>query len=175
MTDVYFFRSNNIIRIFQELTKGPKLARDLAAVIHTHSKEIYPRVKRYIQKGWVQVQKINNMNIYSLTEVAKKILQLQGSFERIKEKAEKALGRKLDEDEIEVLRVLYEARGYIENSSDETIAEQIYHKARVNNRHVTLSRIEEILKEFTIRKIIFAYRLRNGTILKIRLDKSLLE
>jgi hypothetical protein len=51
MTDVYFFRSNNIIRIFQELVRRPKLARDLARVISTASKEIYPRVKRYIQKG----------------------------------------------------------------------------------------------------------------------------
>jgi hypothetical protein len=76
MKDVYFFRSENIVKLFSELSHAPKLARDLAKVINTASKEIYPRLKRYIQKGWIQVQKINNMNIYSLTEAAKKILQL---------------------------------------------------------------------------------------------------
>ncbi|BBG24115.1 hypothetical protein [Sulfuracidifex tepidarius] len=175
MTTLLPFKSKNIITIFKELLAGPKLAKDLAAAIETESKEIYPRVKRYIIKGWITVKKLNNINVYSLSETAKKILQLQGSFEKVKEKAERLLGRKLDEDEVEVLRVLYETKGYIENSPDETIAEQIYHKAKVNNKHITLSRVEEILKDFTLHKIIFAYRLRNGQILKIRLDKSLLE
>ncbi len=122
------FRSGKIGKIFQALSEGGKLARDLAKVINTDSKQIFPRLKRYILKGWIQVQKINNMNIYSLTETAKKILQLQGSsFEKIKEKAEKALGRKLDEDEVEVLRFFYELNGYVERSENETIAEQIYY------------------------------------------------
>jgi hypothetical protein len=167
----YFFKSNNIIKIFQELTKGPKLARDLAKVINTASKEIYPRVKRYVLKGWIQVQKINNMNIYSLTETAKKILQLQGSFEKIKEKAEKALGRKLDEDEVEVLRFFYELNGYVERSKNETIAEQIYYALKMR---INLSRITEILDEFTKARVLFAYRLQNGRILKVRLNKNLL-
>ncbi|BFI75406.1 conjugal transfer protein [Sulfurisphaera ohwakuensis] len=166
------FKSNNIIRIFQELIRGPKLARDLAAVIHTHSKEIYPRVKRYILKGWIQVTKINNINVYSLSETAKKILQLQGSFERIKEKAEKVLGRKLDEDEVEILRFFYELNGYVERSENESIGEQVYYSLK---RKIQLSRVTEILEEFTKARVLFAYRLKNGIILKVRLNKSLLE
>lgn len=171
MTNVYFFKSNNIIRIFQELTKGPKLARDLAKVINTASKEIYPRLKRYVLKGWVQVQKVNNMNIYSLTETVKKILQLQGSFEKIKEKTEKALGRKLEEDEEMILMFFFKEQGYIENSPNETIAEQVYHSV---GRKISLARVQEILTEFTKARILFAFRLRNGLILKVRLNKNLL-
>ena len=150
---------------------GGKLSRDLAKVINTDSKQIFPRLKRYILKGWIQVQKINNMNIYSLTETARKILQLQGSFEKIKEKAEKALGRKLDEDEVEVLRFFYELNGYVERSENETIAEQIYYALKMR---INLSRITEILDEFTKARVLFAYRLKNGLILKVRLNKNLL-
>jgi len=170
-TNAYFFKSNNTVRIFQELTKGPKLARDLSKVINTASKEIYPRVRRYILKGWVQVQKVNNMNIYSLTETAKKILKLQGSFDKIKEKAEKTLGRKLDEDEVDVLMFFYELNGYVERSEQETIAEQVYYALKMR---IGLSKISEILDEFTKARVLFAYRLRNGLILKVRLNKNLL-
>ena len=82
------FRSEKVAKIFELLSFGkPMLARELAEVIGVPSKQILPRLKRYILKGWVVTQKVNNINIYSLTETAKKILRLQGSnFERVKEK-----------------------------------------------------------------------------------------
>ena len=135
------------------------------------SKEILPRLKRYIQRGWVEVQKINNINVYSLSETARKILN-QGfhSFDKIKEKAERILGRKLEEDEIEILLFFFKEQGYIENSPNETIAEQVYHSLR----KISLARVQEILTEFTKARILFAYRLRSGVILKVRLNKNLL-
>jgi predicted transcriptional regulator len=165
------FRSEKIGKIFQALLEGGKLARELASLINTSSSQIYPRLKRYIKKGWVQVQKINNINVYSLSETAKKILKLQGNFEKVRERAEKILKRKLDEDEIEILKFFYELNGYIERSENESIAEQVYHALK---KKITLSKVTEILTEFTKARILFAYRLRNGVILKVRLNKNLL-
>jgi len=167
------FRSQKIQKIFEVLySKGGKLARELAELINVPSKQIYPRVKRYIEKGWIYVEKINNMNIYSLSETAKKILKMQNSdsFDKIKEKAERILGRKLEEDEIEILLFFFKEQGYIENSPNETIAEQVYHSLR----KISLARVQEILTEFTKARILFAYRLRSGVILKVRLNKNLL-
>jgi len=167
------FRSKKIERIFEALlySKAGKLARELAEIISVPSKEILPRLKRYIQRGWVEVQKINNINVYSLSETARKILN-QGfhSFDKIKEKAERILGRKLEEDEIEILLFFFKEQGYIENSPNETIAEQVYHSLR----KISLARVQEILTEFTKARILFAYRLRSGVILKVRLNKNLL-
>ncbi|MFP3214083.1 MAG: conjugal transfer protein [Nitrososphaeria archaeon] len=166
------FRSEKIAKIFEVLSLGKAmLAKELASIIGVPSKQILPRLKRYIQRGWVQVQKINNLNVYSISETAKKILQLQGSFEKVKENAEHLLGRKLDEDEIEILKFFYELKGYIEKSENETIAEQVYHTLK---KRIPLSRITEILTEFTKARILFAFRLRTGVILKVRLNKNLL-
>ncbi|MCI4407558.1 MAG: hypothetical protein JHC26_00565 [Thermofilum sp.] len=166
------FRSDRIRRIFEALSSGQKLARELAELVNVRSKDIYPMLKRYIVKGWVEVQKVNNINIYSLTETARKLLRLKGSnFEKVREKAERILGRKLDSDEVEILRFFYKEQGYVENSPSETIAEQIYHSL---GRKISLKRVQEILTEFTLRKILFAFRLRNGMILKVRLNKTLL-
>jgi predicted transcriptional regulator len=165
------FKSEKIAKIFEALSLRAMLARELASIIGVPSKQILPRLKRYIQRGWVQVQKINNLNVYSLSETARKILKLQGSFEKVKEKAEHLMGRKLDEDEIEVLRFFFELNGYIERSEQETIAEQVYHGLKMR---IALSRITEILTEFTLKRILFAYRLRNGIILKVRLNRNLL-
>ena len=166
------FRSEKIQKIFEALlhSKGGKLARELAKLIDVPSKEILPRLKRYIQLGWVQVQKINNLNVYSLTENARKILKLR-SLDRVIEKAEKILGRKLDNDELEILKFFYELNGYIERGENETIAEQVYYAMK---KRVTLSRVTEILTEFTKARVLFAYRLKNGLILKVRLNKNLL-
>jgi hypothetical protein len=148
------------------------LARELAEVIGVPSKQILPRLKRYILKGWVVTQKVNNINIYSLSETAKKILRLQGSnFERVKEKAEKLLGRKLEEDELEILKFFFKMQGYMENSQNETIAEQVWFSL---GRKISLTRVQEILTEFTLKGILFAFRLKNGVILKVRLNKNLL-
>ena len=166
------FRSQRIFIIFQALNNsGGKLARELAELINVPSKEILPRLKRYILKGWVQVQKINNLNVYSLTENARKILKLQGSFEKVRERVEKILGRKLDSDEIEVLRFFFNEQGYIENSPNETIAEQVYHTL---GRKISLTRVQEILTDFTKARVLFAFRLKNGVILKVRLNRNLL-
>ena len=167
------FRSEKVGKIFQVLlSEGGKLARDLAKVINTDSKQIFPRLKRYILKGWIYVRKINNINVYYLTETAKKVLKLQNnSFDMVKERAERILGRKLDKDEIEILRYFYEEQGYIENSPNETIAEQVYHAL---GRKVSLTRVQEILTDFTKARVLFAYRLRSGVILKVRLNKNLL-
>ena len=168
-----FFRSEKIEKIFEALSKGRKLlARELAELISVPSKQIYPRLKRYIEKGWIYVEKINNINVYSLSETAKKILKMQNSdsFDKIKEKAERILGRKLEEDEIEILLFFFKEQGYIENSPNETIAEQVYHSLR----KISLARVQEILTEFTKARILFAYRLRSGVILKVRLNKNLL-
>ena len=113
------FRSQKIQKIFEVLySKGGKLARELAELINVPSKQIYPRVKRYIEKGWICVKKINNINVYYLSETAKKIFELQSSsFEKVKEKAEHLMGRKLDEDELEILKFFYELNGsYVELS-----------------------------------------------------------
>jgi len=168
------FRSKKIEKIFEELSKGGKLARELAELINVPSKQIYPRVKRYIEKGWICVKKINNINIYYLSETAKKIFELQSSsFEKVKEKAEHLMGRKLDEDELEILKFFYELNGsYVERNENESIAEQVYYALKL--KRIILSRVTEILTEFTKAKVLFAYRLRNGVILKVRLNKNLL-
>ena len=63
------FRSEKVAKIFELLSLGrPMLARELAEAIGVPSKQILPRLKRYIQRGWVVTQKVNNINIYSLTE-----------------------------------------------------------------------------------------------------------
>jgi hypothetical protein len=166
------FRSEKIGKIFQVLSEGGKLARDLAKVINTDSKQIFPRLKRYILKGWIYVTKINNINVYYLSDTAKKILKLQGSnFEKVREKAEKILGRKLDNDETEILRFFYELNSYLERSENESIAEQVYYALK---KRIALSKITEILTEFTKAKILFAFRLKSGVILKVRLNKNLL-
>jgi len=167
------FRSEKVAKIFELLSLGkPMLARELAEAIGVPSKQILPRLKRYILKGWVVTQKVNNINIYSLTETAKKILRLQGSnFERVKEKAEKLLGRKLEQDELEILRFFFKRQGYVENSPGETIAEQVWHSL---GRKIPLSRVQEILTEFTLRGVLFAFRLKNGVILKVRLNRDVL-
>ncbi len=166
------FRSEKIAKIFEALSlRKAVLAKELASIINVPSKQVYPRLKRYVLKGWIQVQKINNLNVYSLSETLRKILNLQGSFDKVKEKAEKILGRKLDFDEIEILKFFYELNGYIERSENESIAEQVYHALK---KKITLSKVTEILTEFTKVKILFAYRLRNGVILKVRLNKNLL-
>ena len=168
------FRSKKIEKIFEALlySRGGKLAKELAEIIGVPSKQILPRLKRYIQKGWIEVQKINNINIYSLSETARKILNLKlHNFDKIKEKAERILGRKLDEDEIEILKFFFQLNGYIERSEQETIAEQVYYALK---KRISLSRISEILDELTSKKILFAFRLKNGIILKVRLNKNLL-
>jgi hypothetical protein len=166
------FRSEKVAKIFELLSLGrPMLARDLAEAINVPSKQILPRLKRYIQRGWVAVQKVNNLNVYSLTETARKILKLQGSFEKVREKAEKVLGRKLESDELEILKFFYKEQRYIENSPNETIAEQVWHSVGMK---IPLSRVQEILTEFTLRGILFAFRLKNGQILKVRLNRNLL-
>jgi DNA-binding MarR family transcriptional regulator len=166
------FRSEKILKIFESLARGIRLARDLAREINSDSKQIFPRLKRYILRGWIQVQKINNLNVYSLTEVARKILkQIHGSFDKVREKVEHLMARKLDEDEIEILKFFYELNGYVERGEQETIAEQVYYTLK---QRIPLSRVTEILTEFTNSKILFAYRLRNGVILKVRLNKNLL-
>jgi DNA-binding MarR family transcriptional regulator len=167
------FRSEKVAKIFELLSLGkPMLARELAEVIGVPSKQILPRLKRYILKGWVVTQKVNNINIYSLTETARKILRLQGSnFERVKENAEKLLGRKLEQDELEILRFFFKRQGYVENSPSESIAEQVWHSL---GRKIPLSRVQEILTEFTLRGILFAFRLKNGVILKVRLNRDVL-
>ena len=112
------FRSEKVAKIFELLSLGkPMLARELAEAIGVPYKQILPRLKRYIQRGWVVTQKVNNINIYSLTETARKILRLQGSnFERVKEKVERLLGRKLEQDELEILRFFFKRQGYVELS-----------------------------------------------------------
>jgi DNA-binding MarR family transcriptional regulator len=167
------FRSEKVAKIFELLSLGkPMLARELAEAINVPSKQILPRLKRYIQRGWVVTQKVNNINIYSLTETAKKILRLQGSnFERVKEKAEKLLGRKLEQDELEILKFFFKRQGYVENSPSESIAEQVWHSL---GRKIPLSRVQEILTEFTLRGVLFAFRLKNGVILKVRLNRDVL-
>jgi DNA-binding MarR family transcriptional regulator len=167
------FRSEKVAKIFELLSLGkPMLARELAEVIGVPSKQILPRLKRYILKGWVVTQKVNNINIYVITETARKILRLQGSnFERVRENAEKLLGRKLEQDELEILRFFFKRQGYVENSPSETIAEQVWHSL---GRKIPLSRVQEILMEFTLRGILFAFRLKNGVILKVRLNRDVL-
>jgi len=168
------FRSEKIQKLFLELSKskGGKLARELASLISTSSRQIYPRLKRYIAKGWIQVQKINNINVYCLSDTAKKILKLQGSFERVRENAERLLGRKLDEDELEILKFFYELNGsYVERNENESIAEQVYYALK---KRIALSKITEILTEFTSKRVLFAFRVRSGIILKVRLNKNLL-
>jgi len=167
------FRSERVAKIFELLSSGkPMLARELAEVIGVQSKQILPRLKRYIQRGWVVVQKVNNLNVYSLGETARKVLKLQGStFERVKEKAEKLLGRKLEEDELEILRYFYREQRYVENSPSESIAEQVYYAL---GRKVSLTRVQEVLTELTVKGILFAFRLKDGRILKVRLNKNLL-
>ncbi len=168
-----FWEENKLQEVTDLLSLGkPMLARELAEVIGVPSKQILPRLKRYIQRGWVVTQKVNNINIYSLTETARKILRLQGSnFERVKEKAEKLLGRKLEEDELEILKFFFKEQKYVENSPSETIAEQVWHSL---GRKISLTRVQEILTEFTLKGILFAFRLKNGVILKVRLNKNLL-
>ena len=165
------FRSERVVKIFEALSNGHKLARELAEIIGVQSKQILPRLKRYIQRGWVGVRKVNNMNVYSLTETARKILKLQGSFEKVKERAEKILGRKLEDDELEILKFFYKEQKYVENSPSETIAEQVYYAL---GGKVSLMRIQEILTELTVKGILFAFRLKDGRILKVRLNKNLL-
>ncbi len=166
------FRSEKIAKIFEALSlRKAMLAKELASIINVPSKQVYPRLKRYVLKGWVEVKKINNINVYSLTENARKILKLQDSFGKVREKVEKILGRKLEEDELEILRFFFNEEGYVENSPNETIAEQIYH---ILGRKVSLTRIQEILTELTLKKVLFAFRLKNGVILKVRLNKNLL-
>nr|WP_176704672.1 conjugal transfer protein [Sulfolobus tengchongensis] len=168
-----YFKSERITRLFAYLLKKSAKAKELAELIHTESKQIYPRLRRYVLKGWIIAHKINNVNIYSLSEDARKILSGKGTFEDVLKKAEAILHRKLDEDEIELLRFLYENKNtYIERSANRTIAENIYDKL---NRKIPLGRIEEILSDFTESGIIFAFRLRNGMILKVRINKKLLE
>jgi len=166
------FRSEKVARLFEALSFGKgMLARELAEIIGVQSKQILPRLKRYIQRGWIEVQKVNNLNVYSLTETARKILKLQGNFEKVKERAEGILGRKLEEDEVEILRFFYKEQKYVENSPYETIAEQVYHAL---GRKISLTRVQEVLTELTVKGILFAFRLKDGRILKVRLNKNLL-
>jgi len=166
------FRSEKVAKIFEALSlEKAMLARELAEIIGVQSKQILPRLKRYIQRGWVEVQKVNNMNVYSLTETARKILKLQGSFEKVRERAEKILGRELEDDELEILRFFFEKQGYVENSPSEMITEQVYYYL---GRKISLARVQEILTEFTLKGILFAFRLKSGAILKVRLNKNLL-
>jgi len=167
------FRSEKVAKLFELLSFGePMLARELAEAINVPSKQIMPRLKRYIQRGWVVIQKVNNINIYSLSETARKILKLRDSnFERVKEKAEKLLGRKLEDDELEILKFFFKKQGYVENSPNETIAEQVWHAL---GRKISLTRVQEVLTEFTLRGVLFAFRLKNGMILKVRLNRNLL-
>jgi len=166
------FRSERVVKIFEALSLGKaKLARELAEIIGVESKQILPRLKRYIQRGWVEVQKVNNLNVYSLTETSRKILKLKGSFEKVKERAEKILGRKMEEDELEILKLFFKEQKYVENSPNESIAEQVYYAL---GRKVSLTRVQEVLTEFTVKGILFAFRLKDGRILKVRLNKNLL-
>jgi len=59
----------------------------------------------------------------------------------------------------------------VENSPSETIAEQVWHAL---GRKISLTRIQEVLTEFTLRGILFAFRLKNGLILKVRLNRDVL-
>ena len=163
------FKSKAIVTIFQELATGPKLARDIASVLKVQSKNVFPRLKRYIQRGWVTVRKLNSLNVYSLSPKYQELLGLS-DFDSVKRRAQELLGRELDGEEELVLMFLFERKGYVENWPNETVAEQIYHGL---GRKVGLTRIQEILAEFTMRRIVFAFRHKRGAILKIRLDKSL--
>ncbi len=81
------------------------------------------------------------------------------------------MGRKLEEDELEILKFFFKEQKYVENSLNETIAEQVWHSL---GRKISLTRVQEILTEFTLKGILFAFRLKNGVILKVRLNKNLL-
>jgi len=41
-------------------------------------------------------------------------------------------------------------------------------------RKISLTRVQEILTEFTLRGVLFAFRLKNGVILKVRLNRDIL-
>ena len=72
---------------------------------------------------------------------------------------------------MEILRFFFKRQGYVENSPSESIAEQVWHSLW---RKISLTRIQEVLTEFTLRGILFAFRLKNGLILKVRLNRDVL-
>ncbi|WP_338604917.1 hypothetical protein AAGT10_15005 (plasmid) [Sulfolobus tengchongensis] len=67
-------RSIKIRKILEILVERPAIARELAKVIDSDSRNVEPRLKRYFGK-LIVAYKINNMNIYSLKDEARDVVR----------------------------------------------------------------------------------------------------
>jgi len=168
-------RSETIMKLLSALhEKGEMFASELAEVIHDRSNEIYPRLKRWIEAGFVKVRKnipFDTRNIYGLSEKWYELFEEKGT-EAVLKKAEQTLGRELTEEEKEVLTFFCTHKQYIERDSmDKSIVDTI---CALMKWKIPSYKVEQILHTFINHGIIFAYRPRRGLILKVRLDRKYL-
>ncbi|MEM4114663.1 hypothetical protein AAGT10_14830 (plasmid) [Sulfolobus tengchongensis] len=131
----FSFRSLRIAELFEALLQGPAYAKDLAELIDVPSREIYPRLKRYLN-SFITVTKQGRINIYMLRSDVRKIIDKAvknySDVNRVIRKAEKLMerffGRELDDVEKNIIRYLVDyvrkmKKQYLEGGPDGNIAE----------------------------------------------------
>jgi predicted transcriptional regulator len=178
------------------IDEGEARASELAKAANIESKEVYPRLKYWIIKGFVKAQKdpAANINIYSLTDYAKALISELKRFveevinsargkkspKKIMDEAEKRYRERFGKEMSEIHRlvlsifidqVLNKSSPYIaikpgEETLPQVLRTMILQKYR---RDINAEEIIEALKELELAKIVYIDRKR----FKARLDKSL--
>jgi sugar-specific transcriptional regulator TrmB len=179
------------------IDEGEARASELAKAANIESKEVYPRLKYWIIKGFVKARKdpAANINIYSLTDYARALISELRRFveevinsargkkspRKILEEAEKRyrerFGREMGEAHRLILSIFIEqtlnrSSPYIsikpgEETLPGVLRTMIMQRFR---KDIDVDEIVEALKELELAKIVYIDRKR----FKARLDRSLL-
>jgi len=181
------------------IDRGEARASELAKAASIESKEVYPRLKHWIRRGFVKAEKdpVTRINIYSLTDYARALISELRRFveevissirgkkspRKIMEEAEKRyrerFGREMGEAHRLILSIFIEqtlnrSSPYIsikpgEETLPGVLRTMIMQRFR-RNIDVDEDEIIEALEELELAKIIYIDRKR----FKARLDRSLL-
>jgi len=171
-------RSPRVINAFAFLMEnGNSFAHQLAQIMETDSREVFPMLKPWILKGIVSISKFGRRNIYSISQKFKSLISnilKRYSFKgrdfiiaKAKARFKRFLGRDPDPETVQVIEYFVDkalsGNPYVQGSQNEPVAELL---ARV--LHISIYDINEILRELVQANILYVWRNR-----KARLESSL--
>ncbi|MCC6024594.1 MAG: hypothetical protein LM600_07835 [Thaumarchaeota archaeon] len=192
------FMSSVTASMFKVLIlRGEARASELAEAADIKSKDVLPRLRHWILKGLVKAQKdpVANINIYSLTDYAKTLINELRRFveevinsargkkspRKIMEEAEKRYRERFGGEMGEVHRLilsifidqaLNKSSPYIAIKPGEETLPQVLRTMIMQRfrKDIDADEVVEVLKELELAKIVYIDRKR----FKARLDRSLL-
>lgn len=170
-------RSMRVVNAIDYLyRRGNATARDLAEVMKTEPKQVYPFLKTLITKSVVTVKKFQNINVYSLSPkfmsmiksvVGKRNGQKEYVMSKALERYKQFTGKEADEVVKAIIEYFVEkaltGNPYL-TATDESIAEILARALKL-----PIDAVREALKELLNANILFVWNMR-----KARLESSLL-